>query len=306
MLILPNNAYHHEFSNHLYSIAVPSWHHTRMKPQLQMNKTSIKRLTLYTLVALSTLYILTPFLWVVSVSFMHEREATQMHCPPHQPTLQSNETYFYAHTKSLDIGTATARQFPRAIVNSLVIASSVMILNLFFGSLAAYALARINFAGKLALMLFYLGSRSVPGIAIMIPMYLLVRSYGLLDTHLAVILAHVTFTLPFTIWILKGYFQTVPLDLERAARVDGCSQIGALLRVFLPVTTPGMIAVGIFSFISSWGEFFFALLFTSTISSKPVTVVASDFAQELQIDFTVIAAGGVLVVLLPIILAFIF
>ncbi len=277
-----------------------------MKTQLKMNKAIIKRLALYFLVVLATLYILTPFLWVVLVSFMHEREVTQMHWIPHQPTLQSYEIYFHAHTKNLDIGTATAQQFPRAIANSLVIASSVMVLNLFFGSLAAYALARINFAGKLALMLFYLGSRSVPGIAIMIPMYLLVRSYGLLDTHLAVILAHVTFTLPFTIWILKGYFQTVPLDLERAARVDGCSQIGALFRVFLPVTTPGMIAVGIFSFISSWGEFFFALLFTSTISSKPVTVVASDFAQELQVDFTVIAAGGVLVVLLPIILAFIF
>ena len=91
-----------------------------------------------------------------------------------------------------------------------------------------------------------------------------------------------------------------------SALSDGCSRLGALFRIFLPVTTPGMIAVGIFSFISSWGEFFFALLFTSTISSKPVTVVASDFAQEIQIDFTIIAAGGVLVVLLPIILAFIF
>ena len=181
-----------------------------------------------------------------------------------------------------------------------------MFINLFFGSLTAYALARMNFGGNLALLLFYLGSRSVPGVAMMIPMYLVMRSYGLLDTHIAVILAHVTFTLPFTIWILKGYFQTAPLDLERAARVDGCSRLGALFRIFLPVTTPGMIAVGIFSFISSWGEFFFALLFTSTISSKPVTVVASDFAQEIQIDFTIIAAGGVLVVLLPIILAFIF
>ena len=140
----------------------------------------------------------------------------------------------------------------------------------------------------------------------MIPMYLVIRSYGLLDTHLAVILAHSTFTLPFTIWILKGYFQTVPLDLERAARVDGCTRLGALFRVFLPVTAPGMVAVGIFAFIASWGEFLFALLFTSTIYSKPVTVVASDFAQELQVSFTVVAAGGVLVVLIPVVLAFVF
>ncbi len=271
-----------------------------------MNREVAKRIILYALVVLAALYIVTPYMWVVMISFMQEREATQLHWIPREPTLENYTMYFRVYGDSAEIGAATARQFPRAIANSLIIAGSVMFINLFFGSLAAYALARMNFGGNLALLLFYLGSRSVPGVAIMIPMYLVMRSYGLLDTHLAVILAHVTFTLPFTIWILKGYFQTVPLDLERAARVDGCSRLGALFRIFLPVTTPGMIAVGIFSFISSWGEFFFALLFTSTIFSKPVTVVASDFAQEIQIDFTIIAAGGVLVVLLPIILAFIF
>ena len=253
-----------------------------------MNREAVKRTILYVLVLIAALYIVIPYLWVVLVSLMQEREATELHWIPCEPTLENYLMYFRVYGDSAEIG------------------GTVMFINLFFGSLAAYALARMNFGGNLALLLFYLGSRSVPGVAIMIPMYLVMRSYGLLDTHIAVILAHVTFTLPFTIWILKGYFQTVPLDLERAARVDGCSRLGALFRVFLPVTTPGMIAVGIFSFISSWGEFFFALLFTSTIFSKPVTVVASDFAQELQIDFTIIAAGGVLVVLLPIILAFIF
>ena len=271
-----------------------------------MNRAIRKWIILYVLVLLAVMYIITPYLWVVLVSFMQEREAAQFHWIPREPTLDNYGMYFHVHGRSAEVGAATARQFPRAIANSLIIGGSVMFINLFFGSLAVYALARINFGGNLVLLLFYLGSRSVPGVAIMIPMYLVMRTYGLLDTHLAVILAHVTFTLPFTIWILKGYFQTVPLDLERAARVDGCSRIGALFRVFLPVTTPGMIAVGIFSFISSWGEFFFALLFTSTMFSKPVTVVASDFAQEMQVDFTVIAAGGVLVVLLPIVLAFIF
>jgi multiple sugar transport system permease protein len=266
----------------------------------------LKRILLYTLVLLATLYIVTPFLWVVSVSFMQEREANQRHWIPREPTSENYTAYFRTKSRSAEIGAATARQFPRAIANSLIIGGAVMFINLFFGAMAAYALARVSFGGNLALLLFYLGSRSVPGVAIMIPMYLVIRSYGLLDTHLAVILAHATFTLPFTIWILKGYFQTVPLDLERAARVDGCTRMGALFRVFLPVTAPGMIAVGIFSFIASWGEFLFALLFTSTIFSKPVTVLASDYAQELQVPFTLVAAGGVLVVLLPILLAFIF
>ena len=265
-----------------------------------------RRASLYIYALVAVIYLTLPFAWVAAVSFMPEREVTQQHWWPEEPTIGNYSLYFDVEGQSADVGAAIARQFPRAIVNSLIIGTAVMLLNLTCGSLAAYALSRLPFRGNLLLLLFYLGSRSVPGVAIMIPMYLLMRSYGLLDTHLSVILSHTTFTLPFTIWILKGYFQTVPLDLERAARVDGCTPLGALLRVFLPVTTPGLVAVGIFAFIASWGEFLFALLFTTTIASRPVTVLASDFAQELQVPFTVIAAGGVLVILLPLVLSFLF
>jgi len=265
-----------------------------------------RRASLYIYALVAVVYLTLPFAWVTAVSFMPEREVTQQRWWPEEPTIGNYNLYFQVDGRSADVGAAIARQFPRAIVNSLIIGTAVMLLNLACGSLAAYALARLPFRGNLLLLLFYLGSRSVPGVAIMIPMYLLMRSYGLLDTHLSVILSHTTFTLPFTIWILKGYFQTVPLDLERAARVDGCTPLGALVRVFLPVTTPGLVAVGIFAFIASWGEFLFALLFTTTIASRPVTVLASDFAQELQVPFTVIAAGGVLVILLPLVLSFLF
>ncbi len=265
-----------------------------------------RRASLYLYALVAVVYLTLPFAWVTAVSFMPEREVTQQRWWPEEPTTGNYSLYFQVDGGSADVGAAIARQFPRAIANSMIIGTAVMLLNLTCGSLAAYALARLPFRGNLLLLLFYLGSRSVPGVAIMIPMYLLMRSYGLLDTHLSVILSHTTFTLPFTIWILKGYFQTVPLDLERAARVDGCTPMGALLRVFLPVTTPGLVAVGIFAFIASWGEFLFALLFTTTIASRPVTVLASDFAQELQVPFTVIAAGGVLVILLPLVLSFLF
>ena len=265
-----------------------------------------RRASLYLYALVAMIYLTLPFAWVTAVSFMPEREVTQQRWWPEEPTVGNYSLYFQVDGRSADVGAAIARQFPRAIANSLIIGTAVMLLNLTCGSLAAYALSRLPFRGNLLLLLFYLGSRSVPGVAIMIPMYLLMRSYGLLDTHLSVILSHTTFTLPFTIWILKGYFQTVPQDLERAARVDGCTPIGALVRIFLPVTTPGLVAVGIFAFIASWGEFLFALLFTTTIASRPVTVLASDFAQELQVPFTVIAAGGVLVILLPLVLSFIF
>ena len=214
-----------------------------------------KRAVLSVLALLAAGYLLAPFVWLGLTGFKPEREVSQAHWIPQQPTWENYRMYFALDSRDGDVGAATARQFPRAIANSLLIGFAVVGINLFFGSLAAYALARVRFGGSMVLLLFYLGSRSVPGVAIMIPMYLVVRSYGLLDTHLAVILAHSTFTLPFSIWILKGYFSTIPADLELAARVDGCSRLGALFRVFLPVARPALVAVGIFAFIGSWNAF---------------------------------------------------
>jgi multiple sugar transport system permease protein len=237
---------------------------------------------------------------------MGEREAPLGRWLPREPTAANYSAFLTPDPRTAELGAATARKFIPAMGNSLVVAAWVTILNLLIGSLAAYALSRIPFRGSLGLLLFYLGSRSIPGVAIMIPMYLMMQRAGVLDTRLSVILAHVTFTLPFTIWLLKGYFQTVPVDLERAARVDGCTRLQALVRVFLPVTAPGLVATAVFAFVSSWGEFLFALLFTTTMRSKTLTVLASEFVAEIEIPFNLIAAGGVLSVLLPVALAFLF
>jgi multiple sugar transport system permease protein len=258
------------------------------------------------LVLLSLAYLTGPFLWLLGTSFMNEKEAQVGRWVPRAPTLANYAAFLAPDPKTAELGLATARKFVPGIGNSLVVAGWVTAVNLLIGSLAAYALARLPFRGSVGLLLFYLGSRSVPGVAIMIPMYLMMQGAGLLDTRLAVILAHVTFTLPFTIWLLKGYFQTVPVDLERAARVDGCSRLRALFRVFLPVTAPGLIATAVFCFVSSWGEFLFALLFTTTMHSKTVPVLASEFIAEIEIPIGLIAAGGVLSVLLPVALAFLF
>jgi multiple sugar transport system permease protein len=258
------------------------------------------------LILLAVAYLAGPFIWLMGASLMTEKEHQQARWFPRHPVVANYRAYLRPDPRDADIGMATARSFGPAMANMLVIATSVTLLNLCLGSLAAYGLARLPTRGNLALLLFYLVSRSVPAVAIMIPMYLLVQRLGLLDHVLSVILAHCTFTLPFTIWLLKGYFQTVPADLERAARVDGCSRLKALARVFLPVSAPGIVAAGIFAFIFSWGEFLFALLFTTTLRSKPLTVVASEFIAEIDIPFPLIAAGGVLAVIAPVLLAFVF
>ncbi len=277
-------------------------------PAFLRYRKALFRLTLYVCALLAAFYLIAPFLWLVMSSFMYEREAISVppHWIPDTPTLDHYYAYLFPSKTEANVGAAVARVYRYGLANSFIIATSVTLINLLLGPLAAYSLARVQFRGGQFLLLFYLGSRSVPAVAILIPFFILMKTYNLLDTHIAVILAHTTFTLPFTIWILKGYFQTIPPELERAARVDGCNRAQAFIRVVMPVAVPGLVAAGIFSFMLSWGEFLFALLFTSTIKTKTVTVLASSFTSDVGAEFTLIAAGGVLAVLPPLLLILVF
>ncbi len=266
-----------------------------------------RTVALYALALLVGIYLVAPFSWLVITSFMTEAEAQSVppHFFPHQPTMQNYLTFVSPGGRALYAQRAV-EYMPRAILNSAIVAFSVALLNLVLGTMAAYSFARLDFRGNRLVLMFYLISRMVPAVAIMIPMYILVRSFGLLDRPPALILVHLTFTLPFTIWILKSYFQTIPRDLEDAARIDRCTWVGMMLRVFLPVAAPGLVAAGMFAFMTSWNEFLYALLFTSTIRSLTAPVVASWFATDMRIEYTFMMTGGVLTVIPPLVLALLF
>jgi multiple sugar transport system permease protein len=146
----------------------------------------------------------------------------------------------------------------------------------------------------------------LPAVSIIIPMYMIMRVIGILDNVLSLIVSYTTLTLPFSIWILKSYFQTIPRDLEDAARVDRCNWLNMMIRVFLPVAAPGLVAAGIFSFLISWKDFLFALMFTASDASKTIPVVVAEFVGPGQTPRTLMATGGVLAVIPPLILALIF
>jgi multiple sugar transport system permease protein len=188
-----------------------------------------------------------------------------------------------------------------SLLNSAVIACSVAFLNLLLGSPAAYGLARLRFAASGSLLLIYVLTRMVPLVALMIPLYLVVRSAHLLDTRASLIITHTVLTLPFSVWLLREYFMTVPRDLEDAARVDRCNWLRMMLYVLLPVSTPGLVAAAMFAFMFSWNEFLFALLFTNTLASKTVTVAVAGFISDLSLPRTVVAAAGILALLPPVV-----
>jgi multiple sugar transport system permease protein len=262
------------------------------------------------------LAILLPFLWALSASL--QTESALFERPPHWvPDPATTENYRYVFTGDVPQAyeargllrspvTQEARTLPEGLRNSFLVAFFVVLINLVLGTLAAYTFARERFRGGQAAFVFILGSRLLPAVAVAIPIYMILRELELLDTKLALVLVHSAFTLPFTIWVLTLYFQSLPREMEEAARVDGASRFGALRHVVLPLAAPGLAAVGAFAFLFSYSEFMFALLTTSTTNAKTVPVMISAISVNPDASYTLIAVGIILSIAVPMALALVF
>lgn len=273
-----------------------------------------KKIILYLAAALTFFYLVGPFAWIIISSFMTREEA--MSVPPHwipeEPTLMNYRAYFdpaavnaMREERRLTVG-AVVKHVPIALRNSVVVSFSVALLNIVIGSLSAYPFARLHFRGKTTLLVFYLLTRMVPALALILPVYLVLRRIGGLNQLWGLILMYLTFTLPYSVWILKNYFQTIPRDLEDAARVDRCNWLQAMIRVILPVSLPGIIAVGIYSFMAAWGEFFFAMILTQTPEARTMPVLVAFLSSELGTEYGFLTSAAVLAVIPPLVLALIF
>ncbi|MCM0018736.1 MAG: carbohydrate ABC transporter permease [Tagaea sp.] len=258
------------------------------------------------------IFLFGPIYWMVVTSLMTEAEmlSTPPHFVPHEPTIRNYLTI-------LGIGdpaflAMAANRAPAvfdilpAMLNSLFVATCVAILNLCIATPAAYAFARIRSRAALPLLMGYLAVRMVPPIMIVVPLFLLVRNLGLIDTKLSLMAVYCFFTVPFSIWILQSYFKAMPADLEEAALLDGCSRWQTVRLVLLPLARPGLVCVAILSFMSAWSEFLFAVVFTKTQASKTLPVVAASFADSAAIQFDYVMTAGVLTALPPFILALFF
>ncbi|HEY0516381.1 MAG TPA: carbohydrate ABC transporter permease [Solirubrobacteraceae bacterium] len=193
--------------------------------------------------------------------------------------------------------------FRAALVNSVIVASATVAISMTVGVFGAYAFARLRFRGARAALLLFLSTYMVPPIALVIPMYLIMVKLHLLDSRLGLIIVYCSFATPFVLWIMGNYFQTIPRELEDAARVDGCTRIGALFRVILPLARPGLLSTMLFAFLVAWDEFLYALIFTSTNASKTIPVAIAEFTGRYTTDFGLQAAGGILAAVPPVLIA---
>jgi len=200
---------------------------------------------------------------------------------------------------------ASDRSLTRGLMNSAIIATLTAFVALSLGSAAAYALARLRVPGGNRILLGILATQMFPGIVIAIPLFLVFSQLGWVDTYPALVLTYLSFTLPIVIWILKGFFEAIPPQLERAAAVDGASTLQIFRLVILPISLPPLFATGVFAFIEAWNEFFFANILTR-INIKTAPLAIAEFAGQYQTLYGQMLAAAVLASIPVVVLAVVF
>jgi multiple sugar transport system permease protein len=265
----------------------------------------LSRPLLWTMLLVYLVYTLLPIFWLFLSTI--QTQASLLTVPPQifpsEVTPRNYIDIFQPAAFGENSGEST---FLLALRNSVAVSLGTTAVSLVFGTLAAYAFARFNIPGKRTLLLIVLGSQLLPAVSLIIPLFSMFRSAGLLDTLVALILAYSTFSIPFVVWIMAGYFQTVPRELEEAARIDGASRFQSFMRVSLPLAAPGLGATAIFTLLNAWDEFFFALIFSSTYAAKTVPVAIAEFIGRHSVNWGLLVTGGFIASLPPIVLSLVF
>ncbi len=248
----------------------------------------------YTLVALTMCLIIAPFYWIYSSSVKESTEIVSL-----APTLFP-ETLTLEHYANL----LSSSDYPIYLTNSVVVSAATMAITVVLATSAAYGLYRLPFPGSKTLYRMILLAYIFPGSLLLIPLYVMLSSLNLLDTQLALIIINVTFAAPFSVWLLKAFFASIPFELEEAASLDGASWLQTLLRVVLPLASPGVASVAIFAFITSWTEYMFASILIISDAKRTLPVGLAGIIGQYVIDWGLLLAGAGATTL-PIILLFV-
>jgi ABC-type glycerol-3-phosphate transport system permease component len=238
--------------------------------------------------------ILFPIFWMFSSSFkgqteLFARDMTLL------PRVWSWENYVNVWSNT---------PFPKYFWNSFYIAVITTLITVAFAIYAAYAIARLRFRGRFLIGMVLLVTQMFPHVTLVLPLFLIIRNIGLFDTHAALIIAQVAFSLPFAVWMLRGFFVSIPAELEDAAAVDGAGLMTTLHKIIVPLAGPGIAAVAMFTFIRSWNEFLFALVLLQSQSLRTLPLGLASFQEEYTYRWDLMMAGGS-IISLPVLFFFI-
>lgn len=242
-----------------------------------------------------------PGLWVVLTAFRPNIEVLARPAVwiPREWTLDNFARLF--GLSEVQQGLPVAQYF----INSLVISVTSTVIAIIIGMAGGYAFARYRFRGKGALFLGFMLSRTVPGVALSLPLFILWARLGIIDTHFGLILVYLAINIPFTIWLTDGFFRQIPMDLSEAAQIDGCTRWQAFWKVEFPLARSGLASAAIFAFLTSWNEYALASQLTRTTASTTMPVGLMDFTAQFTVDWTGMSAMAVLIIIPALILTFI-
>ena len=231
--------------------------------------------------ALFLVFLLFPFYWmfVTSVKTSAEIYATPLIYWPKELTWATYEKLFGYF------------DFLKYMKNSLIVAVCTTALSILVSTLAAYAFSRYDFKGRKVLMAVFLSNNMFPTVLLMIPLYSIMRSIGLLYTPWGLVVAYATFTIPFSVWLIQGFIRDVPFSLEEAALVDGCNRFSAFIRIFLPILTPGLMAAAVYMFMQAWNEYTMSSIFTNP-ATRTIPVALNSLIGQLGVEWDMLCAGG--------------
>ena len=238
------------------------------------------------------MYTLTPFLWMFFTSLKSDPEAVAI-----PPTLWPKEPTLEAYIQIL-----IWSNFPIWFLNSTIISLGTALLSTLIGSFAAYGFSRFNFPGKATLIGVILASQMLPGVLLVGPYFKMLTTVGLYNTYPGLILAFTTITLPFSVWMLKGFTDTVPKELDDAALIDGCTSLEVYVRVILPLILPGMVVTLVFAFLLAWGDLLWVLVLTSGEEMTTVTLGLTRLVTQFRIIWPQLMAGSMIGALPPLVL----
>lgn len=246
----------------------------------------------YTVVMVSLLFFILPMVWIIYCSFRTQPSIFSgvLFAPLNDFTLENYRIIL------------SVTDFPQYFYNSFRIALSVTALSLLCSILAGYGLSRFRIRGKNVLILGIFSTQMFPQVLLIIPIYLIIFHFMLLDSTLGVVMGQAVLVLPFSIWMLKGYFDSIPVDIENSAMIDGCNLLQRLVYVVLPIAAPGILVAAFFSFVVSWGDYLIVSIISQSQRTATVTLVIQRLSSALLIRWGQVAAATVLTIVPTIIL----
>lgn len=247
---------------------------------------------IYAALAAMVLFNLMPFAWMVTSSLKTNTEVISF-----PATIVPQEWTFDAYVRIW-----TQEDFVRYYLNSFFVSASTACIATLVGIFAAYGFSRFQFRGRNTFMLIFLASQMIPGVLLVGPYLKMLSVAGLYDTHLGLILAQSTLTMPFAVWMLKGYVDTVPVELDQAAMIDGASHLQILFLCILPNVWPGLVATTIFSFLLAWGDLLWALCLISSQSLQTMTLGITQLIGQFRVQWSEIMAATTIGTMIPAVL----